>query len=342
MDTQLTAALGSVAEEAARLRDAGFDGVFTFEGPNDVFFPLVEAAPVGLDVYTNVAIAFPRSPMHLAHQAWDLQRLSSGRFALGLGTQVRRHVEDRYSASWTHPVARMREMVLAVKAIFTAWETGGPLDFRGEHFHHTYLPPLFRPAPLDGPPPPVWVGAVGPVLTRTVAEVADGLLVHPFHSESFLHAHTLPHVERGLTRREVPDDELTLVADVIVCAGRDHDEMAAARAGCRALLAFYGSTPAYRPVLDHHGRGDLQAELHDLVRAGRWDELADHIDDHLLETLCVVGSPDDVAATLLSRYEGTADRVGFYLPYAHDPALPAAIIGALRLRTAARPADRGH
>ena len=152
IDTQLTAPLGRAAEEASRLRDAGFDGVFTFEGPNDVFFPLVEAAPVGVDVYTNLAIAFPRSPMHLAQQAWDLQRLSGGRFALGLGTQVRRHIEQRYSAPWSRPVARMRELVRAVKAIFSSWETGEALAFEGEFYRHTYLPPLFRPAPLPCPP----------------------------------------------------------------------------------------------------------------------------------------------------------------------------------------------
>ncbi len=191
IDTQLRAPLGQVADEAARLRATGFDGAFSSEGPSDVFFPLVEAATSGLDVYTNVAIAFPRSPLHLAHMAWDLQRLSQGRFALGLGTQVRRHIEARYSAAWSRPVDRMREMVRAIKAIFASWQSGEPLQFEGEFFHHTYMPPLFRPQPLDLEPPPIWVGAVGPRLTRTVAEVADGLLMHPFHSEQFLHDRTL-------------------------------------------------------------------------------------------------------------------------------------------------------
>jgi probable F420-dependent oxidoreductase len=330
IDTQLTARLGEVRDEVARLRAAGFDGVFSFEGPNDVFFPLVEAADSGLDVYTNVAIAFPRSPMHLAQQAWDLQRLSRGRFALGLGTQVRRHVEDRYSATWTRPVARMRELVSALKAIFDAWQNGGPLDFRGEFFHHTYLPPMFRPRPLDEGPPPVWVGAVGPRMTTAVAEVADGLLVHPFHSESFLRERTVPSVEAGLATAERERAAFAFVVDAIVCAGRDDDEQRVADDGTRSLLAFYGSTPAYAPVLEHHGWGDLQPRLQQLVREGGWAEMATTITDEMVDTLSVRGTPDEVAATLRARYEDLADRVAFYLPYAHDDGLATEIIGAIR------------
>jgi probable F420-dependent oxidoreductase len=330
IDTQLSAPLGSVAEEAERLRAAGFDGGFTFEGPNDVFLPLVEAARSGLDIYTNVAIAFPRSPLHLAHTAWDLQRLSGGRFALGLGTQVRRHIESRYSAAWTRPVARMRELVLATKAIFTAWQDGSPLDFDGEFFHHTYLPPLFRPAALDSGPPPIWVGAVGPKLTHAVAEVADGLLVHPFHTERFLHDHTLPNVEAGLASAARARVDFSVIADVIVCVGRDERELATADAGTRSLLGFYGSTPAYAPVLAAHGWGDLQPELAQMVREGRWADMPQAIDDDLLEALSVRGTPAEVAVELRRRYDGIADRVGFYLPYGHDPDVVTEIIDAVR------------
>jgi probable F420-dependent oxidoreductase len=339
VDTQLTAPLGAVAAETERLQAAGFDGVFTFEGPNDVFFPLVEAAPSGLDIYTNVAISFPRSPVHLAHQAWDLQRLSQGRFALGLGTQVRRHIEQRFSATWGSPAAHMREQILAIKAIFGAWQHGEALTFEGEYYRHTYMPPLFSPPPLDGEPPPVWCGAVGPRLTRVVAEVADGLLVHPFHSDRSLHETTMPLVDEGLAASERTRDSFTFVVDAIVCAGRDDAELAAADAGCRSLLAFYGSTPAYRAVLDLHGWGELQPVLQQMVREGRWGELADRIGEPLLDTLCLRGSPDDVAAELVRRYGAVADRVGFYLPYGHDPALTTEIIDAIRLRTAGGPAD---
>lgn len=330
IDTQLSAPLGQAAGASARLRSAGFDGAFTFEGPNDVFFPLVEAVSSGLDLYTNVAIAFPRSPMHLAHMAWDLQRASNGRFSLGLGTQVKRHVEDRYSATWTRPVARMRELVTAIKAIFASWQDGTPLKFEGEFFHHTYLPPQFRPGPLEWGPPPIWVGAVGPVLTRTVAEVADGLLVHPFHSEAFLHDHTLPAVERGLAAAQRRRDDFSLIADVIVCCGADDQQQAAADAGVRMLLAFYGSTPAYAPVLERHGWGDAQPQLAALVREGRWGDMPSVVDDDMLATLSVRGTPDEVAAELVRRYDGVADRIGFYLPYQHDAGLETQIIQAIR------------
>ena len=330
IDTQLTADLGSVADEAARLREVGFDGVFTFEGPNDVFFPLVEAAPTGLDIYTNVAIAFPRSPLHLAHQAWDLQRLSRGRFALGLGTQVRRHIEQRYGAAWTRPVARMRELVRAVKAIFASWQGESQLMFEGEFFRHTYMPPLFRPDPLSSPPPPVWVGAVGPQMTKVVGEVADGLLVHPFHSERFLLDRTLPGIEVGLAESGRTRREFSLIADVIVCSGRDESELASAESGSRSLLAFYASTPAYAPVLELHGWSSIQPTLQQMVRDGRWDEMPGLIDDEILGALTVRGSPDDVAKELQRRYAGVADRVGFSMPYAHDGRLAAEIIGQMR------------
>jgi probable F420-dependent oxidoreductase len=330
IDTQLAAPLGQAGDEATRLRDAGFDGVFTFEGPSDVFLPLVEAAPAGLDIYTNVAIAFPRSPLHLAHLAWDLQRLSQGRFALGLGTQVRRHIEARYSAEWTRPVARMREMVAAIKAIFESWQTGDALKFDGEFFHHTYMPPLFRPQPLGYDVPPIWVGAVGPRLTQAVAEVADGLLVHPFHTEEFLHDRTLPGVEEGLSASNRDRSGFSLIADVIVCCGRDERELAKADAGTRTLLAFYGSTPAYAPVLDLHGWSELQPVLAQMVREGRWEEMPTVIEPQMLAALSVRGTPVEVANELRRRYSGVADRVGFYLPYGHDDELVGEVIAAVR------------
>jgi probable F420-dependent oxidoreductase len=224
----------------------------------------------------------------------------------------------------------MRELVSAIKAIFASWQDGAPLQFEGEFFHHTYLPPMFRPRPLECGPPPIWVGAVGPVLTRTVAEVADGLLVHPFHSEAFLHDHTLPAIEEGRATADRRRDDFSLIADVIVCCGTDHQEQAAADAGVRMLLAFYGSTPAYAPVLARHGWGDAQPELAQLVRDGRWDDMPSVIHDDMLTTLSVRGTPDEVAAELVRRYDGVADRVGFYLPYQHDDQLASRIIRTIR------------
>lgn len=316
LDTQLRRPLAEVPAEVEELTAAGLDGCFTFEGPADVFHPLVLAAAHSrLDLYPNLAIAFPRSPMHLAYQAWDLQRLSEGRFALGLGTQVRPHIERRYGATWSHPVARMREIVEAVRAVFRCWQDGERLDFRGDHYQLTLMGPAFDPGPLDVGPPPIWVGALGPRMTRMVAGTADGLLLHPFSTEPFLRDHTLPLLGEGLAAAGRARTDLTLVCEVIVCAYRDDAEREAAEAGTRWLLAFYGSTPAYRPVLESIGYGELQPELNTLSKQGRWDEMAQLVDEPLLEQISVRGTPAEVGARMRERFAADADRLGFYLPY---------------------------
>jgi probable F420-dependent oxidoreductase len=329
LDTQLRQPLADVATEVAELATAGLDGCFTFEGQGDVFFPLVVAAEhSGLDLYPNLAIAFPRSPMHLAYQAWDLQRLSGGRFALGLGTQIRPHIERRYSATWHKPVDRMRELVEAVRAVFTCWQEGGRLDFRGDHYELTLMGPAFDPGPLEVGPPPIWVGALGPRMTRMVAGAADGLLLHPFATESFLHDHTLPLVAEGLAAADRGADELTIVCEAIVCAYRTEAEQQIAEAGTRWLLAFYGSTPAYRPVLESVGYGELQPELNRLSKQDRWDEMAGLIDEPLLRRISVSGTPAEVGAQFEERFGAVADRLGFYLPYEVAPGLLAEIVAA--------------
>jgi probable F420-dependent oxidoreductase len=330
-DTQLTAPLGSVADQARRLRSMGLDGVYTFEGPTDVFFPLVEAAlAADLDVYPNVAIAFPRSPMHLAVQAWDLQRLTGGRFALGLGTQVKAHVERRYSATWDRPVGKMRELVEAIRAVFACWQDGERLDFQGDHYTLTLMPPTFLPGALECGPPPIWVGGLGPQMTRMIAETADGLLIHPFMTEAYARDVMAPAVADGLARRERDPAAFTFGIDAIVCTGRDDVEREAADTGTRFLLAFYGSTPAYRPVLDHHGYGELQPELNRLSKEGRWDEMAKLIDEPLLDLIALRGTPAEVGHALVHRYGGLADRVGFYLPYGHDDDLIGEVMDHVR------------
>ncbi|OBB74750.1 TIGR03617 family F420-dependent LLM class oxidoreductase [Mycobacterium sp. 852014-52144_SCH5372336] len=298
-------------ERAQALRDAGASGVFTFEGPHDVFAPLTLASTVGgLDLMTNVAIAFPRNPIQLAHQAYDHQVLAEGRFTLGLGTQVRTQVEKRYGAAFDRPVARMKEMVAALRAVFTAWETGERLDFRGEYFRHTLMTPTFNPGPNPYGPPPIYLGALGPKLTRATAAVADGLLVMPFGSKRFLHEATMPEVRAGLSESGRSLDDFALVPEIIVSVGtRDADHDAA-----RRLLAFYGSTPAYRPVLDVHGWGELQPELNALSKQGRWQEMGTLIDDEMLHTIAACGTPAEIAAHIRDRVDGVSDRVCLYQP----------------------------
>src|SRR6478609_9670309 len=225
LDVQLDARPDVAADRARELVAAGVDGLFTFEGPHDVFLPLAAAAGVvETDLMTNVAIAMPRSPMHLAHTAWDLQLMSKGRFRLGLGSQIRPHIEKRYGATWSPPAARMREIVLAVKAILTSWQDGTRLDFRGEFTQHTLMPPTFIPGPNPYGVPPVLLGALGPLMTRAAAEVADGLLVMPFHSHRHFRERTLPALDEGL--RRAGRDRVDVFPQAILAMGRTSEEIA--------------------------------------------------------------------------------------------------------------------
>lgn len=314
LDTQLRAPLGEVADEARSLADAGFDGAFTFEGPHDVFFPVLEAADAGLDLYTNLAIAFPRSPTHLAHAAWDLQARTGGRFALGLGTQVRAHVQRRYSAPWDKPVSRMRELIEATRAVWACWQDGVDVAYEGDHYAITLMPPTFRPPALDVGPPPILVGAVGPDMTRMVARVADGLLVHPFQTPTFLDDVLLPRMHDGLEAAGRARDDFTLVCESIVAVWTSEAEREQALTAARGLVAFYGSTPAYRVVLEAEGMGDLQPRLQAMVRKGDWGEMGTLVPDELLEKVVVCGEPAEVGEQLGQRYGAVADRLGFYSP----------------------------
>ena len=259
---------------------------------------------------TNVAIAFPRNPVQLAHQANDMQLLAQGRFTLGLGTQVRAQIEKRYGAAFDRPVARMKELVGALRAVFAAWNSGERLDFRGEYYRHTLMTPTFNPGPNPFGPPPIYLGALGPLLTRATAEVADGLLVMPFGSKRFLHEATMPNVRKGLAAAGRDAADFAVVPEIIVSVGsKDTDHTAT-----RRLLAFYGSTPAYRPVLDVHGWGELQPELNALSKQGRWEDMGRLIDDDVLHTIAACGSPAEVAAHIRDRVDGISESICLYQP----------------------------
>lgn len=316
IDTML-AGLEDAPGHARRLEQLGVDGAFTFEGPHDVFTPLILAAgaTTTLELATNVAIAFPRNPVQLAHQAYDLQLLTRGRFSLGLGSQIRAQVEKRYGSSFDRPVARMRELVGALRAIFASWETGERLNFRGEFWSHTLMPPLFNPGPNPYGPPPIALGGLGPQMIRLASEVADGLLVMPFNTATHFKSRSIPAMNEGLARGGRERSSLMVTGEVIVCCGRTEEELETARAAGRWLLSFYGSTPAYRPVLESEGWEDLQPELNVLSKSGRWHEMPGLIDDGMLAALAAVGSPSEVALDIANRFGGQVDRVSFYTPY---------------------------
>jgi len=315
VDVWLDGRPDQAVDRARELAATGVAGLFTFEGQHDVFTPLVAAASSGVDadLMTNVAIALPRSPMHLANAAYDLQLLSRGRFRLGLGSQIRPHIENRYGATWSEPAARMGEWVRAVRAILESWQQGTRLDFRGRFTRHTLMTPNFDPGPNPYGVPPVLLGALGPVMTRTAAEVADGLLVMPFHSHRHFRERTLVAVEEGLSRREV-EGPFTIQPQAILAMGSTAEEQAAAMAGVRQLLAFYASTPAYRPVLEVEGWGALQPELNALSKTGDIAAMTALVNDEVVRRLAVVGTPAECAAEIDRRFGDVANRVCCYFP----------------------------
>ena len=332
LDTALIVQDLAKAGEAARALEAGgFDGGFTFEGPHDPFFPLALAAreTERLELGTAVAIAFARNPMIVAQLAWDLQALSRGRFNLGLGSQVRAHIVRRFGQPFSRPAARMREFVLALRAIWSAWQDGSKLDFRGEFYEHTLMTPFFAPAPLECAKPRVFLAGVGPRMTEVAGEVADGFIVHPFHTPEFVRDRTLPALQRGLERAGRSPDELEIACQVMVAVGRNSDELANARTALRGQIAFYASTPAYRGVLEQHGWEDLQPELNALAKRGAWPEMAPRVSDEMVERIAVAGTPGEVAAKLEARC-GFAQRIALVTPYGVDPVVLRELVRALR------------
>jgi probable F420-dependent oxidoreductase len=320
------AALGSLREaaaEARRLEEAGYDGIWAAETSHDPFLTmtLAAAATERADVGTGIAVAFARNPMSLATVGHDLQGLSEGRFILGLGSQVQAHIDRRFSMPWSKPAQRMREMVLAIRAIWSCWNDGVPLSFEGEFYRHTLMPPFFNPGPNPFGPPRVFLAGVGPRMIEVAGEVADGFLCHGFTTASYLAATVLPALERGLDRSGRPRRAIEITAPGFVVTGRDEAELARSAAGVRRQLAFYGSTPAYRPVLEHHGWGDLQTELHQMARQGRWNEMGDVIEPELLEAFAVIGPPDAIAGLVAERYGDAVDRMNVYSPFEADDEL---------------------
>jgi probable F420-dependent oxidoreductase len=324
--------LAAIAEEVRSIEGQGYDGWFVSETAHDPFLSCVTAAAASerLEVGTAIAVAFPRSPMHVAYAAHDLQALSQGRFVLGLGSQIKAHVEKRFSATWSKPAARLREYVLALRAIWGAWETGGELAFRGEFYRHTLMTPFFTPPPHGFGPPKVWLAAVGPLMTEVTGEVADGLLCHAFTTDRYLAEVTLPRLAAGAARAGRSVDDLEISLPVFIVTGRDGAEVAEVEAAVKAQIAFYGSTPAYRPVLDLHGWGELHERLHAASLRGEWDAMTDLIDDEVLDAFAVVAPPDEVGPRLRERYAGTVDRISLATTFAFDAAAWPAFTASVR------------
>lgn len=328
-------AAADVAADLARIEAAsvaaeedGYDGFGVPEARHDVFTALTLAARATrrITLQSAIAVAFARNPMSLAVAANDVQLVSGGRLRLGLGSQVQQHIERRYAMPWSNPAARMEEFIAAVRAIWSCWATGERLAFRGRFYQHTLMTDFFNPGPNPHGNPPIWLAAVGERMATVAGRVADGILCHPFTTATYLRERTLPAIR---TSRESLDG-FDRVLSVMTVLGNDEDERSQAERAIRRQIAFYGSTPAYRPVLELHGWADLHERLNGLARRQAWDEMADAIDDDVLDAFAVAGSPQTVAAALRDRFGDAITRLSLYTPYAVDPSLATQVVAALR------------
>ena len=334
VDGGINGSLHNAGAQAKELEAAGYSGAWTAETSHDPFFPLLLGAEhtQTLELGTSIAVAFARNPMTLANIGWDLQAYSKGRFMLGLGSQIKPHITKRFSMEWSHPAARMREMIMAIRAIWDTWENGTPLAFRGDFYTHTLMTPFFTPdrADLAGfGVPKIFLAGVGELMTEVAGEVCDGFLCHGFTTEKYLREVTIPALARGRAKAGKTMDGFEIVGPSFVVTGTNEAEMAAAAKGTRQQIAFYGSTPAYRGVLEAHGWGALQDDLNKLSKQGAWEDMGNLIDDEILNTFAVVGTPEEVAPELLRRYGDVIARISFYAPYKSDPERWSGVLQAL-------------
>lgn len=315
------------------LESIGYDRAFSFEAKHDPFIPLAVAGEhtSTIELGTAIAIAFARTPMTLANVAWDLQTTTSGRFTLGIGTQIKPHITQRFSMPWSKPVERLRELVLGIRAIWNAWENDDRLNFSGEFYTHTRMIPAFNPGPNVFGSPKILTGGFGPKMTAVAGEVADGFLVHPVNTRRSLLELTLPALAEGASKSDRSIDDLEIVCVTIVVTGRNESEFERSREAVRNQLAFYGTTPAYLPVFELHGYGDLHPELKMMARQNRWAEMAQLIDDDLIKTIAVVGEPHEIAPQIRERLDGISDYVSLVNNRAPDPQHFAEVVAALRV-----------
>jgi probable F420-dependent oxidoreductase len=301
--------LSTAADAGRAAEEGGYDAALFPEIAHDPFLPVALAAQATerVELFTGIAVAFARNPMSVAVTANDLHRLSGGRFVLGLGSQIKPHITKRFSMPWSQPAARMREYVAALRAIWASWEESTPLDFQGDFYTHTLMTPMFDQGPSELGVPKVFVAAVGPAMTRVAGEMADGLMAHGFTTPSYFRDVTMANLAEGLAAagRDRSEVEVT-VPLMMVVDGPDREQRLR---GTRMQLGFYGSTPAYRPVLEHHGWGALGDELNRMSKTGDWVKMGEAIDDEVLETFAIVADRDSIAAEVRNRFGGMVDRV---------------------------------
>ncbi len=318
LDRFAPAGLHSIGDVAEQTEHGPYDGLWVTENKYDALLSLTVAArqTKRITVGSGVAIAFARTPMTVAYPAWELQNFSDGRFILGLGSQVRAHVVNRFGMPFTEPAARMQEFIEAVREIWRCWTTGDRLKFEGRFYKHTLMTENFVPESTGvSGPPPIYLAAVGPRMTEVAGAVADGLIAHPFITESYARERLLPRLAAGAAKAGRAGSGVATVGAVFVVSGRSADELATAETAVRNRIGFYGSTPAYRPVLEHHGLGDLQTTLQGFAREGRWSEMGVLIPQELYDAMVISGAPNDVGIELHRRFGSVFDRVSLNAPY---------------------------
>jgi probable F420-dependent oxidoreductase len=317
-----------VEAAAIRAEQEGYDGFGAPETRHDVFSTLTLAARATsrITLQSAIAVAFARTPMTLAVQANDVQLISAGRFQLGLGSQVKPHIERRFAMPWGKPAARMEEFIAALRAIWHAWATGDRLMFKGEFYQHTLMTDFFNPGPNPHGNPPIFLAAVGDLMTAVAARAADGLMVHPLTTQAYLRERTIPAVRAARGKL----DDFSLVLPALVVLGADAASRSVAEQAVRGQIAFYASTPAYRAVLDMHGWGELADKLNVMSRRQAWAEMAAEIPDDVLDAFAVSGDAAEVAAALTARYADVIDRISLYTPYDVDPVQLTEVTAALR------------
>ncbi|MFE9423911.1 TIGR03617 family F420-dependent LLM class oxidoreductase [Kitasatospora sp. NPDC006697] len=337
LDVAATGHPAAAPELAAEAERRGLDRFAISETTHDPFLQLMRVAErtERIELATGVAIAFARTPMALAYQAWGLHEACGGRAVIGLGSQVKPHVVRRFGMPWDRPAARMREYVAAVRAIWHSWQTGERLAFRGEFYTHTLMTPAFAPGPVAPGAPPILLAGVGPLMTEAAGAVADGLICHPFTSVAHLRGAVLPRVRAARAKAEAEKASWTgrpfqVVGNVLTATGRTEEELAANRRGVAERIAFYASTPAYRAVLDAHGWGELHEQLHRMSVRGRWAEMAELIDGEVFDAFAVAGEPAAVARELHRRYAGLVDRLSVSGPEQADPGPLLDVLAELR------------
>lgn len=310
----MTNDLRDVARLAAQAERLGYDGIWTAEAGHDPYLPAAVAATATdhVSIGTNIAVAFPRSPLVHAQIAWDLQTASRGRFILGLGTQVKGHNERRYSTPWAAPGPRLREMIQLIRHIWDVWQNGTKPGFEGQYYKFNLMTPFFSPAPTEWPHIPIYTSGVNPYMCRLTGELADGIHIHPFHSMKYIRETIVPNVELGLAKSKRDRSAVALATTAFVIAGKNRDEIERAKDPVRQQISFYASTRTYIGVLEAHGWGDTCYRLNEKAAKGDWTGMASLITDEMLDVYAVQGTYDEIPGLLKKKYAGVIDRLGFY------------------------------